>query len=62
MSKTEEMTLRAKWSMDGAKTLAEAATMLRAMADDLDKLAAEGWELRAEVADDYGFAVKTEKP
>jgi len=55
----EEMTIRAKWAMDGARTLAEDASMLRAMADDLDKLAAEGWELREGVADDYGVAVRT---
>jgi hypothetical protein len=47
--------IRAKWTMDGATTLAGAAAMLRAFADELDRKHAEGWTLRQPVDDDYGF-------
>jgi hypothetical protein len=50
--------IRAKWIMDGAKTLPEAAAMVREFANYLDSLTAEGYELRAEVNDDYGFIYK----
>ena len=53
----ETEAIRAKWTIDGAKTLAEAATMLRARADELDKLDKEGWTLEGPVDDDYGFLV-----
>lgn len=52
--------IRAKWIMDDAVTLAEAATKVRLFADLLDEMAAEGWELREPVSDDYGFLKKTE--
>jgi hypothetical protein len=47
--------IRAKWSMDGAATLAEAAAKLRGYADYLEELKRDGWELTGPVADDYGF-------
>jgi hypothetical protein len=47
--------IRAKWIMDGATTLAEAAAKLREFADELDRKHAEGWTLRQPVEDDYGF-------
>jgi len=50
-----EICIRAKWSFDGAKTLAEAAAMLREYAADLDGLASLGFELRDEIEQDYGF-------
>jgi hypothetical protein len=50
-------TIRAKWTMDGATTLPEAAAKLRAFADELDKMHQEGWALEAEVADDYGTLI-----
>ena len=50
-----EISIRAKWTFDGAKTLAEAARRLRDYADDLEGLAALGFELRDEIIDDYGF-------
>lgn len=37
--------IRAKWAMDGAATLSEAAGKLREFADSLEKLEAEGWQL-----------------
>ena len=52
---TREILIRAKWTFDGAKTLAEAAQRLRDYAADLDGLAALGFELRDEIVDDYGF-------
>jgi hypothetical protein len=39
-----EILIRAKWTFDGAKTLPEAAHMLRDFATDLDGLAALGFE------------------
>jgi len=48
-------TIRAKWSMDGARTLAEAAAMLREHADYLEELKRDGWELTEPVDDDWGI-------
>jgi hypothetical protein len=53
---TGEILLRAKWAMDGAETLAEAAHLLRLFADELDALADAGFHLMGPVDDDYGFA------
>lgn len=53
----EQEIIRAKWTMDGATTLAEAATRLRAFADVLDQKHAEGWTLQQAIDDDYGFLV-----
>ena len=52
--------IRAKWIMDDATTLHEAAGMLRAEADRLEQLHAEGWRLERPVEDDYGFLHKPE--
>jgi hypothetical protein len=49
--------IRAKWAMDGATTLAEAAAKLRAFADELDRMHAGGYRLEDEVADDYGLVL-----
>lgn len=49
--------LRGKWVMDGATTLAEAAAKLRERADELDRLAGEGWVLDGPIGDDWGFLV-----
>ena len=48
-------TIRAKWTMDGATTLAEAAVKLRQYADYLERLSGDGWELTQPVDDDYGW-------
>ena len=50
-------TVRAKWTMDGATTLAEAAARFRERADELDQLARHGFELEQAVQDDYGFLI-----
>jgi len=52
------LTLRAKWTMDGASTLAEAAAMFRREADELERLAAAGFELDQPVADDYAIVIR----
>jgi len=49
--------IRAKWVMDDAATLAEAADRLEAFAADLRRLAAAGWTLEEPIADDYGTLV-----
>src|SRR6267143_2844827 len=50
--------LRAKWTMDGATTLAEAAARHRGRAEELDELARAGFELEEPVHDDYAFIVR----
>jgi hypothetical protein len=47
--------IRAKWSMDGARTLSEAAAKLEAFAQELRDLEESGWQLTEPVADDIGF-------
>lgn len=54
----EDECIRAKWVMDGAATLAEAAQKLREYADELQRLHDEGYVLTGPVEDDYGFYSK----
>jgi len=54
-AETREILIRAKWTFDGTKTLAEAAQRLRDYAASLDGLATIGFELRDEIVDDCGF-------
>jgi hypothetical protein len=49
---------RAKWVIDGAATLAEAAEMARAFAARLQALHDEGYVLRQPVTDDFAFYYK----
>jgi hypothetical protein len=53
--------LRAKWTMDGAETLSEAAKMLRDFADYVEELEREGWQLTEPISDDYGHIEKRPK-
>lgn len=53
-----ESTVRAKWTIDGAETLSEAAEQLESKADWLREIQEDGWRLREEIYDDYGFIVK----
>jgi hypothetical protein len=50
--------IRAKWMIDGAATLEEAAVLAEGFARELRGLAAGGWQLRAPVEDDYGFLAR----
>jgi len=59
---TGDVCLRAKWTMDGASTLAEAAKQVRAFAEEIEDLAREGFELRAPVEDDYAFLIRPDDP
>lgn len=52
--------VRAKWTMDGATTLAEAADRLDGLAARLRALHAQGWTFAEPVTDDYGFLVDPE--
>lgn len=54
----DDGTIRAKWTIDGAATLAEAAQKAREFAAELQKLHDEGFVLRQPVEDDYGFYYK----
>ena len=63
MSGTEhvfEMTWRAKWLADGAKTIEQMAEALEAEAAHLRELAAAGVELADVVEDDYAFLTTTD--
>ena len=53
-----ERTIRAKWVIDEAKTLGEAAARVRQFADNLEAMEAEGWQLVDIIYDDYGFATR----
>jgi hypothetical protein len=50
--------VRAKWTIDGAATLAEAAQKAREFAGELQRLHDEGNVLREPIADDYGMYYK----
>ena len=50
-------TVRAKWSIDGAKTPGDAADMLEAFARWLRGLHYAGWTFDKPVQDDYGHLV-----
>ncbi len=50
--------IRAKWTLDEAATLAQAAQKARELAAYLESLAADGYELTAPIADDYGWCEK----
>ena len=47
--------VRAKWSIDGAQTLEEAAQMAEVFAAHLRAAAAAGFELCEAIRDDYGW-------
>lgn len=52
--------VRAKWSMDGAKTLSEAAQKLRGHAAWLQELERDGWQPIEPVDDDWGHIANTD--
>lgn len=52
---TDTDIIRAKWMMDDAGTLSQAAEKLRDMAGWLEELERAGWQLVEPVRDDYGF-------
>ena len=54
----ETQLFRAKWMLDGATTLAEAAQKARDYADWLQGLHDQGYVLDEPVSDDYGFYLK----
>jgi hypothetical protein len=55
IARDDEIIIRAKWTIDGAATLEEAAAKSEEFAASLRRLAAEGWELTGPVTGDYGF-------
>ena len=56
-----DLIVRAKWMIDGATTLEDAAAKAGEFAAYLRELAGEGYELTKPVEDDYGFARKAEQ-
>jgi hypothetical protein len=54
------VTFRGAWAIDGARTLPEAALMLREYADELEDLAVEGFVLAEPIEKDYGCAVRAD--
>ncbi len=57
----EEDLIRAKWAMDGAADLSQAAARLRELADSLEQMERDGWQLAAPVADDYGIITREKR-
>jgi hypothetical protein len=49
------VTIRGKWSIEGAKTLTDAARKLRDYAHELEHMRASGLELSSPVEADYGI-------
>ena len=49
------LTIRGKWSIEGARTLTDAALMLRDYAHELEHMRASGLELSSPVEADYGI-------
>lgn len=56
------LVIRAKWSIDGATSLEDAAVRAGEFAAYLRDLAGEGYELTGPVENDCGFARKGEQP
>jgi hypothetical protein len=54
----EPYILRAKWCMDGSKSLDECVSKLEEFIAYIKELKEEGFELREELDDDYGFLYK----
>lgn len=52
---TKNQTIRAKWLLDGAKTLDECVKHCHDFIEYLKGLKADGWELQDPVHDDWGF-------
>ena len=50
--------IRAKWSIDGAKTLDEVIEKLHNFIGHIEDLKRDGWELTGQIDDDYGFIRK----
>ena len=50
-----ESVIRAKWQLDGCKTLAEVVRRLHDVATHYEHMRREGWELTGPVDDDYGY-------
>jgi hypothetical protein len=61
MDPSHEDMINARYTMDGASTLSEAARMLKDYADELIKMEKDGWQLTDEVNDDWGNLYR-EKP
>jgi hypothetical protein len=57
----EEMTVRAKWTMDGAETIDEMADALEARAEAVRSLKDDRWELQEPVNDDYAFLLREQQ-
>jgi hypothetical protein len=55
-----EYIIRAKWLMDGAATLMEAAELLEGFAARLRRLSDLGWTLSEPIRDDYGFLIDSD--
>jgi len=52
--------VRARWVMDGARTLEQAARKLEAFAQELRELEDSGWQLTAPIENDHGVIRQVE--
>lgn len=51
--------VRGKWMFDGCKTIAEMVEALKRQITFLEEMKKDGWEVRAEIDDDYAFLHRT---
>lgn len=56
MEDPTSLVIRGRWSLDGARTLADAAEMAREQAAYFEQLIDAGYELEGIIDDDYGVA------
>lgn len=54
--------VRAKWTLDGAATLAEAVAKAKEFVVYLESLEREGYTLTQVIEDDYGFLLPPDSP
>ena len=54
--------VRARWVLEGARSLSEAAANLRAFAADLEELERDGWQLMGQMEGDRGVIRRVAPP
>jgi hypothetical protein len=54
--------VRARWVLEGTRSLREAAANLRAFAEDLEELEREGWQLVGRIEGDRGVIRRMAPP
>ena len=57
--RADDLTIRAKWSLDGCNSISEIVARLESQKQYYLKLQQEGWEVVSEVSDDWGSMRQT---